>query len=101
MDLDVLFWLVMAGIVAVAISSLGPPSAVATMWRYWGLLWPAGVQEDDDAQWSWARFARPVRPAPEVRDEAPPTERPDVPEGRYEVRSRVRYEVRSADRARS
>ena len=111
MNLDVLFWLVMLGIVLVAMSrSVSEPQRTLDgIFRYRGLLWPAGVQEDDDTHWSWARIRRekpaaPARAAAAVEAHPDPLDEratPEVQDSRYEVRSRVRYRVRSADRDRS
>ena len=124
MDLDVLFWLLIAGIVLVWLSHEvpAPTEALGGIFGFREVLWPSGVQEDDDARWTWARALR-ERTAPPAPDAAETAERPDdrdrdwdwdrawyderpgsppeVHGGRYEVRATVRPQVRSADRARS
>jgi len=113
-DLDVLFWLLIAGIVLVWVSRSfdAPSQAFSGIWGYREVIWPSGVQEDDDAQWSWARSRREQPAAPEVVETAAvdvDRHRPDDPDGgtpevigaRYEVLATVRGQVRSADRARS
>ena len=95
MDLDVLFWLVLIGIaILVWWRSVGEPSrAFSGMWRFRELVWPEGVQEDDDAHWSWARppLLRPSEPKGPA--EEPVAAASDVPQGTYEVHSRVGYDV--------
>lgn len=96
MDLDALFALVLFTILVIAIShAFGEPSrSLSGMWRFRLPGWPDGVQEDDDAHWSWARAQRRQAVEPEVVDVADDPGAPDV--------GRVRYEVRSAvERARS
>ena len=116
MDLNLLFWLVIAGIVVawLAHSVPEPAEALGGIFGFREALWPSGVQEDDDAHWSWARALRDRAPAqaPKVvdavdviesarpSDDVPGT-LPGVTGGRYEVRAAVRAQVRSADRARS
>jgi hypothetical protein len=99
MDIDVLFWLTIAGIVVVAwAQSVDEPTrALAEIFRYGGMLLPTGVQEDDDTQWSWSRVSAERRPQPE----APASPPDDEPELTPDVGA-VRYRVRSAaDRWRS
>ena len=114
MDLDVLFWLLIAGIVLVWLRHEipEPSEALGGIFGFREVLWPSGVQEDDDARWTWARALRDrvqaAAPQVDVVDDAHP-DRYDVgpgnpPEargGRYEVSAPVRAQVRSADRARS
>jgi hypothetical protein len=113
-DLDVVFWLVIAGIVGVWLFHAVPEPAEALggIFGFREVLWPSGVQEDDDAHWSWARALRERAsaeppPEPELEDAAPaPLESPEEPTGfvgggRYEVRAPVHGQVRSAPRARS
>ena len=72
MDLNVLFWLVVAGIVGVWLLHRVPEPAEALggIFGFREALWPTGVQEDDDAHWSWASVKRD-RPEPlEVIDTA-------------------------------
>ncbi len=124
MDLDVLFWVVIAGIVlAWLVHSIPEPAeTLGGIFGFREVLWPSGVQEDDDAHWSWKRPARDrsareraappevvdgvgfvaEAKAPEAEGDRPePEARPGVRGGTYQVRAIVRYEVRSADRARS
>ena len=102
MDLDVLFLLVLAGIVLVVLSRVidEPSRAVSGMWRYVEAVWPSGVQEDDDAHWSWARarVARKATTEPEIVEDDDEVELPDVGQVRYDVRS---ADYRSVDRAKS
>jgi hypothetical protein len=118
-DLDVLFWLVIAGIVLAWLAHAVPePSQVfGGIFGFREALWPSGVQEDDDAHWSWARLKRERPAAPEIvethavesravdvdrhRPDDPDRGTPAVVGGRYEVRAPVRAQVRSADHARS
>jgi hypothetical protein len=97
MDLNVLFWLVLGAMAFAIISrSVGDPARMFSgLWGYRPPGWPTGVQEDDDAHWSWARPRSEQAPAPQiVEDDGSPIESdvPDVPDVhavRYEVRSRV------------
>ena len=67
--------LVLAVLVVVVASQVGDPS-----WAFIGLLgyrppgWPHGVQEDDDARWSWV----PTVP-PDSDDDPVPTLQPIRP----------------------
>jgi len=114
MDLNVLFWLVIAGIVGVWLLHRVPEPAEALggIFGFREVLWPSGVQEDDDAHWSWARSLRDRASAKPTDGPQPPVDvEPallDAPEdpsgfvgGHYEVRATVRGQVRSAPRARS
>ena len=115
MDLDVLFWLVIAGIVGVWLfhSVPEPAEALGGIFGFREVLWPSGVQEDDDAHWSWARALRErtlpaaeeiVEPVVEVdpdRFSDGPGNPAEARGGRYEVSSPVKAQVRSAPRARS
>jgi hypothetical protein len=91
-----------------------PSRLFAGITAYRAAGWPSGVQEDDDARWSWARGVGDRPAAPEIADvstaeaveprEAAETGLgilPEVTGGRYEVRATVRGQVRPADRARS
>jgi hypothetical protein len=117
-DLDLLFWLLIVGIAVAWLSrSVPEPSqAFSGIWRYREILWPSGVQEDDDAHWSWAPpwRERPAPPEPATVTEASAAYGAEDPRagdgssmparihgGRYEVRAAVHAQVRSADRARS
>lgn len=99
MDLWVVFALVMIALVVIVLSyAVGEPSRVMSgMWRFRLPGWPEGVQEDDDAHWSWSRAPRrrPVEPerVVDATDDGGDDGPPDV--------GRVRYEVRSVDRERS
>jgi hypothetical protein len=113
-DLDLLFWLLIAGIVVVWVSrSFEAPSQVFSgIWGFREALWPSGVQEDDDAHWSWTRVKRERPIEPEIvetnvvdvdrhRPDDPNGGLPEVIGSHYAIRATVRGQVRSADRARS
>jgi hypothetical protein len=113
-DLDVLFWLLIVGIVLawLAHEVPEPSEALGGIFGFREAIWPSGVQEDDDAHWTWARLKRVKPVAPEIvegravdvdrhRPDDPDGGTPAVVGGRYEVRAPVRAQVRSADRARS
>jgi hypothetical protein len=62
------------------------------MWRYSAPDWPHGVQEDDDAHWSWAPSPAGGEADDDLAGRLPAMDTGLLP---------LRYEVRSADRARS
>jgi len=76
----------------------GQSRVISGMWRYHGAGWPTGVQEDDDAHWSWTKKAAPR--AADADDAA--RNRPDPGDMGLTVDvAPVGYEVRSPDRDRS
>ena len=104
MELAILAVVLVVIVIVVAIRAIYDPSrTMSGMWRYRTPDWPSGVQEDDDAHWSWSRAkARAGNGAakPEVVD-APGTP-PDLgDEGLTVDVGPIGYEVRSPDRARS
>src|SRR3954468_21802354 len=83
-----------------------PSRSIVDLWRFREPEWPTGVQEDDDLHWSWRGR---VQPADDSRSEdrggaeIVGTAAGQLPR-RASMRagsSRVPFEVRSADRARS
>jgi hypothetical protein len=92
--------LIVAAVVFVLLATSGydPAQAMSGMFGYREIGWPRGVQEDDDAHWSWARRS----PAAGGREDAEPDSDSDEIDGVPPVQAqRLRYAVRSADRARS
>jgi len=86
-------------VIVMAIRAIYDPSrTMSGMWRYRTPDWPTGVQEDDDAHWSWTATGR--RAGEPVIDDAP-GDRPEPGEGLTVDVSPIGYEVRSPDRARS
>ncbi len=115
MDLSVLGFFLIAGCAVAWLASWmpDPGQSFSGIFGFREARWPSGVQEDDDAHWSWARVTRD-RPEPlEIIDTAAPEAdryRPDDPEagaqdevsGSYEIRAAVKGHVRSAaNRTRS
>ena len=94
MELAILAVVLVVIVIVVAIRAIYDPSrTMSGMWRYRTPDWPSGVQEDDDAHWSWARLPL-LRPSePEGPAEEPVAAASDVPQGTYEVHSRVGYDV--------
>ena len=99
-ELAILAVVLVVIVIVVAIRAIYDPSrTMSGMWRYRTPDWPSGVQEDDDAHWSWSRAKATAR-AVEVEDA---TGKPPEPsdEGLTVDVGPIGYEVRSPDRARS
>jgi hypothetical protein len=96
MELAVLAVALVVIVIVVAIRAIYDPSrTMSGMWRYRTPDWPTGVQEDDDAKWSWT--------APRIRPDEPSIDDAPAPgdEGLTVDVAPIGYEVRSPDRERS
>ena len=57
----VLILLAVLAIVGILRATSDPSRVIGGMWRYRAPDWPSGVQEDDDAHWSWSNAAQASR----------------------------------------
>ena len=89
-------------VVALARAGGDPSRTLSGMWRYGAPEWPSGVQEDDDAHWSWADPAiAPPGAAQDAEETGDDGAGDPGDEGLTVDVAPIGYEVRSPDRDRS